>query len=139
MAANQRPIYSVAPDVQWSTGAVTGGNTTPDLTTGTIYQIFSATTSEGGRLDRLVIQPLGTNAATVARIWLNNNASTTNPANNTQIRDITLPATTVSQTASIGSVDCQLDTPLPASYKVYVTLGTTVAAGFAITAVGGKY
>lgn len=139
MAANQKPIYSVAPDVQWSTGAVTGGNTTADLTTGTIYQIFTASTSEGGRVDRVLFQPLGTNTATVARIWINNNATTTSPGNNAQLRDITLPATTVNQTLSIGSVEVQMDLPIPAAYKLYCTLGTTVAAGFSVTTVGGKY
>lgn len=150
MAANTNPIYSRVPDIQLSTAAVVGGNTTVDLTnvhspsTGNGYKIFQASSSEGGRVDRLVVQPLGTNIATVMRLWVTSaHANSTDPsagtASNAQIRDITLPATTVSQTAAIGSVECQLDVPLPPMYAIYVTLGTTVAAGFAVSGIGGKY
>ncbi len=139
MAANTRPIYSVAPSIQWTTGPITAANTTTDMISGAVHRIFTASSSEGGRVDRIIIQPLGSNSATVLRLWVNDGTATTNSGANTQIRDITLPLTTVSQTAAVGSVECQLDLPLNPSYALYATIGTSVAAGFLITAVGGRY
>jgi hypothetical protein len=138
MPANTSPIFSKAPDVQWVVG-VTAANTTKDLTSGTIYLVFTADATNGGRVEYLIIQPLGTNVQTVMRVWINNGGVTTTAANNTHIRDITLLATSVSESAQIGSTEVPLSLPLPAGYKIYVTIGTAVAAGFNVTAVGGKY
>jgi len=138
MAAATSPIFTRTPDTQWI-GAVATANTTKDLTSGTIYLAFTADATEGGRVDRLIIMPLGTNIATALRIWLNNGSVTGTAANNTMLRDITMAATTNSEVAAIGSVEVQLDLTMQASYRVYITVGTTVAAGFGVTAIGGKY
>ena len=50
-----------------------------------------------------------------------------------------VPATTLSQTAQLTEQLVNLDLSLPPGYKLYVTLGTAVAAGYGVTAVGGKY
>jgi hypothetical protein len=150
MSANISPIYSRTPDVQVTTGVLSSGNTTVDLTnvhipsTGNAMMIFQASSSEGGRLDRIVIQPLGTNTATVMRLWYSKaNISSTDPSaganNNAQLRDVTLVGTTVSQVAAIGTVEVQLDLPMPGGGQVWYTIGTSVAAGFAVTGIGGKY
>ncbi len=138
MAANTAPIFPRTPQVEWAQ-PVLAANTTTDLTSGTIYQVFAADATEGSRVDYLQIMALGTNVATVLRVWINNGATTATAANNVMYKNITLPATTVSQTAQLTEQQVNLDLSLPPGYKLYVTLGTAVAAGYGVTAVGGKY
>ena len=138
MAANTTPIFPRTPQVEWS-NAVLAANTTTDLTSGTIYQVFAADATEGSRVDYLQIMPLGTNVATVLRVWVNNGSTTATAANNVMHKNITLPATTLSQTAQLTEQQVNLDLSLPPGYNLYVTLGTAVAAGYGVTAVGGKY
>ena len=101
--------------------------------------MFSADTTNGGYVQRIRFRPLGSNAATVARIWLNNGDDTTNSVNNSLWDEISFPITTVSQTAAQATYELPLNFPLPPSYKLYVTLGTNVLAGFDVTVIGGKY
>ena len=138
MAANTTPIFSRLADIQWIITVLTA-NTTKDLSSGTIYLIFTADATNGGRVEKLVIMPLGTNTATVLRIWINNGGVTTTPASNTLYKDVTMPGTTNSEVAALLPTEIPLDLALPAGYRLYVTTGTTVAAGFDVTAVGGKY
>lgn len=138
MAANTAPIFPRTPQVERAQ-PVLAANTTTDLTSGTIYQVFEADATEGSRVDYLQIMALGTNVATVLRVWINNGATTATAANNVMYKNITLPATTVSQTAQLTEQQVNLDLSLPPGYKLYVTLGTAVAAGYGVTAVGGKY
>lgn len=139
MAANVQPIYSKTADIQWSTSTVLAVNTTTDLTSGTIYHVFSADTTNGGYVQRIRFRPLGSNAATVARVWINNGGDTTNASNNTLWDEIAIPLTSVSQTAAQATFELPLNFPLPPNYKLYVTLGTVVVAGFDVTVIGGKY
>lgn len=150
MAANTSPIYCRVADIQMTTGVLTSANTTVDLSnvhipsTGNAMVIFTASTSEGGRVDRVVFQPLGTNVATVARLWYSRaNITSTDPSGganyNSQVRDVTLLATTVSQVAAVGATEVQLDLPMPAAGQLWYTIGTSVAAGFSVTGIGGKY
>lgn len=137
MAAGTTPIYTATPDVQWI-GAVATANTTTDLTSGTIYLIYTAA-ANGAYLQKVTCRALGTNTASVIRIWVNNAATTATAANNTCVAEATLAATTVSQVAALTSVDITLNIALQATYRVYATLGTTVAAGYNVTMVGGAY
>jgi hypothetical protein len=139
MAANIQPIYSRLADVQWATEIVQSANTTTTLTSGTIYPVFTADTTNGGYVQRIRFRPLGTNAATVARVWINNGNDTTVAANNSLWDEIAIALTTVSQTAAQATYELPLNFPLPASYRLYVTLGTVVLAGFDVTVIGGKY
>jgi hypothetical protein len=147
MAQNTNPIFPLVPEVLWVSGtAATAGtpgltaNTTTDLTAGTIYgPIFTADATDGSRLDFIKVRALGTNVATVIRIWINNGAATTTAANNALYLERTLSATTVSQTAEQPDIILPMNISLAAGYRVYATFGTAVAAGFHLTAVGGDY
>ena len=138
---NTLPIYTKVADVQWSLSAVTVANTTADLTSGTIYQVFSADTTNGGYVQRIRFRPLGTNAnATVARVWINNGNTTNTSSNNVLWDEITLPTTTVSQVSALATYELPLNFPLPPSYKLFVTVGTApTSAGWGITVICGKY
>lgn len=136
MAANTAPIYSRTPDVQW--GTIATANTAKDGT-GTVVTVFAADATEGGRVEKLRIRAAGTNVATVLRLFVNNGATNATAANNSLFTEITLPATTLSEVAALTEQEITLNISLPAGYKLNATIGTTVAAGYALTAVGGKY
>ena len=136
-ALNTSPIYTASGDTQWTLSAATA-NTTKDLTTGTIFTAFTASAT-GGYVQRIRFKPLGTNVATVARVFINNGLTNATAANNTYWDDISLPSTTVSETSAQPTFELPLNMALPANYRIFVTLGTAVAAGYHITTIGGKY
>ena len=140
MPANTSPIFSLSVAVGVSDAVpILTANTTVNLTAGTIYLIFTADATNGSFVEKIVLPPLGSNTASVARIWLNNGGTTATATNNTQLKDVTLPGTTVSQVAAIGNVEIPIGFAIPASWRIYVTLGTTVAAGFLATTAAGNY
>ena len=134
---NTNPIYTASGDTQWTVSATTA-NTTKDLSSGTSFTAFTASAT-GGYVQRIRFKPLGTNVATVARVFINNGLTTATAANNTYWDDISLPSTTVSEISAQPTFELPLNMALPAGYKIIVTLGTAVAAGYTITVVGGKY
>jgi hypothetical protein len=138
MPANVQPIYTRVPDIQWATSTVLAANTTKDLTSGTIYPVFTAGT-EGSFVQRIRFRALGTNVVTVGRIWINNGSTTGTAANNTLWDEITLNATTGTETAALATQELPLNIGLPPGYVLYVTLGTVVVAGFDVTVIGGDY
>ena len=140
MAQNTSPVFPLVPVVTWvNTGAVTA-NTTINLTAGTIFDSgLTANATNGSRVDFIRVRALGTNIATVMRVWLNNGSVTTTAANNTLFFERTLAATTVSQVAELPDVILPINVSLPAGYKIYYTFGTAVAAGYGIQVVGGDY
>jgi len=147
MAQNTNPIFPLTPVNSWVSGAAANAatpgvtaNTTKDLTAGTIYgPIFTGKAVDGSRLDFIKSRALGTNVATVIRIWINNGSVTTTAANNALYLERTLSSTTVSETAEQPDIILPLNISLPAGYRIYATFGTAVAAGFHLVAVGGDY
>jgi hypothetical protein len=144
MPANTTAIYSRLADIQWiQTGVIasSAANNSSGINAGTSFLVFTADATFGGRVEKLVIMPNGntTNIANVMRIHINNGSSTTTAANNTQFRDISLPATVSTVAAAIGTIEVPMNVALPAGYAIYATVGTSAAAGFNIVAVGGKY
>ena len=137
MPANTSPIFTINPDIQW-VDAITAANTTKDLTSGTIYLAFTAG-ANGCFVQRIRFRTLGTNVASVARVWINNGSTTGTAANNTLWDEISLPATTVIDTAAQSNYELPLNFALPIGYTIYVTLGTAVAAGWDAIVIGGDY
>lgn len=139
MAANTSQIFPLSGDVQWpgSAAVLTTANTAKDGT-GTVLTVCTAPT-DGLYVEKLRFVPLGTNVATVARVFVNNGSATSTAANNSLFAELSLPATTLTETAEMGTKELTLRLALPATYKLTAVIGTTVAAGWAVTAVNGKY
>jgi hypothetical protein len=138
MAANTAPIFGRLPEAQWNTTNITAANTAKDGASGTVYDLFTAGV-DGSYLVKMVIRPRGTNVATVMRVFVNNGSATTTAANNSLVAEITLPATTNTETAAINGVEVPLNMPLPGGYKLFATIGTGVAGGFSVTVFGADY
>lgn len=138
MAGNISPIYSKIADWQWI-GAITTANTTKDLSSGTSYLAFTADATNGGYVKKLRVRHLGTNVATVLRVFINNGSTTATATNNILFDEIGIAANTVSETSSSAVYELPINEALPPGYKIYVTIGTAVAAGLAVSTVAGKY
>lgn len=53
--------------------------------------------------------------------------------------EVSLPGTTATATSATTDIDYPMNIAFPPGYHVIVGLGTTVAAGWTVTAIGGKY
>ena len=137
MPANSAPIFSRVAHVEWANG-ITAANTAKDGT-GTVDTVFTADATNGSYLQKLVLRPRGSNVASVMRVLINNGSSNATAANNALIAEMSLSATTNSETAALAGNELTLNIPVPPGYRVMVTLGTAVAGGYAITAMGGDY
>lgn len=136
MAANTSPISPATPATAYLTGG-TAANTALDGT-GTVATIYTAG-ANGGRIDRLRIMHMGTNVASVMRVFLNNGSTNATAANNALVSEITLAANTLSQVAASTIYDLNLNLVMKTGYKLNVAIGTAVAAGHMVTAIGGDY
>lgn len=137
MPANSAPIFSKIAHVEWANG-ITAANTAKDGT-GTVSTAFAADATNGSYLQKLLVRPMGTNVASVLRVFMNNGSSNATAANNALIAEVGLPATTNSEVAAVSGNEVPLNIPLPPGYRIMVTLGTAVAGGYTVTAVGGDY
>jgi hypothetical protein len=138
MAANTAPIFSSLGDVQWGLTGITTSNTTRDGT-GTVLTVFTADATNGGFVQRIRFRAAGTNVATVARVFINNGLTNATPSNNVLWDEITLAASTSSETSALAVYELPLNFALPPGYKLNITLGTTVVAGYYVTVIGGRY
>jgi hypothetical protein len=145
MPANTSPIFSVVGATDSvaanNTGLVVGptANTAQDGT-GTLYKAFTAG-SNGSYVQKIRFRPVGSPAATVARVFIS--SSTTTNATNTWLYDeITLPAVTVSQTAASSVFELPINVALDPNYLLYVTFGTSTGStgtGYSVVTIAGDY
>ena len=149
MAKNTAPVYSL--DARHSTDG-TATNVSPIGVTITAAAndytgisannvvLFTGDSVEGGYLQRINLRAIGTNVATVLRIYVNNGSVATSATNNRYIDEIALPATTASAVALTGpSLSRVMNLRLYAGERIVVGLATAVAAGWSVCAVGSKY
>lgn len=122
----------MATDITTATGDYTGASANHVL-------VYTANSSNGGYVSRLRFQAKGTNVASVARIYVNNGSANTTAANNSFYGQVSLPATTASNTTATTEIDYPMNVALNPSFRIYVGVGTTVAAGWVCTPVAGQY
>lgn len=137
MAQNTAPIFTKVPKINW-TGSFTAANTAKDGT-GTVNTAFTSDATNGSYIQDLRFRALGTNVATVARIFINNGLTNATANNNVLFAEITLSAATLSEVSALTNYVLPMNIALPAGYKINITIGTAVAAGYNVTGVGGDY
>jgi len=137
MAANISPIFPLIPRVLIS-APITVANTSKDGT-GPVTQISFAAGPNGAFVESVEALPVGTNAASVLRVFLNNGSATTTSANNILWEEISLPATVLSEIAGQTKVVIPLNRAIPAGYTLYATVGTAVTAGWRVRVHMGDY
>jgi hypothetical protein len=145
MPANNDPIFTKSGDVAKDAGTAMAGAITlaaNDFTGAGANNVlvFTADATNGSFIQRLRLKAIGTNVASVMRVFINNGAANTTASNNSFIGEISLPATTTSAVAPVTpDFDYPLNMVLPAGFRIYVGLATAVAAGWVVTPVAGKY
>jgi hypothetical protein len=106
--------------------------------TGYVTPVFTAG-ANGSYVTQLIARPVGSNLATVLRVFINNGSSNATQANNVLFTEITLPASTAATQAAMPGTSVPLNFALPGGYVINVTLGAAVSAGYRVTVVGGNY
>ena len=147
MAANNDPIFSRTPDVQLG-GSILGPTAvTANDGTGLLVSIFQADATEGGYVDEVLLKPVNSPAATVARVFLCSvvGAFTSNTSNTAAtanlIREFSCPAFTLSQTNAQAELGIPVRKYIPAGWRILIGFGTSTGAagtGYAVTTFGGK-
>lgn len=142
LAASTSPAFASVPPSNFTPGSLTAANTAMDGTGTTLLLATAPATASGGSLvDSIRCMHLGTNVATVVRVFLNNGSTPATAGNNSLIAEKTMPANTLTQTAESIPQDIVLNRVLKANAstpeRIYVTIGTAVAAGIKFTATGG--
>jgi len=138
MAQNTQPIFTKTPVIHWGATTIATANTAKDGT-GTVLTVFTADATNGSYVSHLTFRAAGTNIASVARIFINNGSSNATPANNILYGEVTLTATTLSEVSALANYIYPMNIALPPGYVITITLGTTVAAGYYVSTVGGHY
>lgn len=146
IAQNADAVYPHVANQGWSSADGDGGaagpiktaNTTKDGTAGALNLVFTAG-ANGSVLNKLVFKAAGVNVATVARVFLNNGSTPGTAANNVLRKEIPLPVTVLDEALGNADVEVMLGILLKPGYRVYVVIGTTVAAGWWASAEGGDY
>ena len=139
MAVNTAPIFSATGDIQWSLTPLVSANTAYDGT-GANSVIVATAGASGSFIQRIRFKASGSATATVARIFINNGSDTGSAVNNVLFDEITLAATTATQTAATATYELPLNFALPAGYQIIATVGTAQpTGGWEVTSIGGSY
>jgi hypothetical protein len=151
MPANTTPIFTNVPDIGWPS-ATNGTVTVSAVNTVTTAVAYDGTTnavlvftagSNGSFVQKLVLEAGGsTGFASVLRVHINNGTANTNASANTLYMQYSLPSVTAATTTATAHIEVPLMLQLPATYRIYVSLGSTsnlTPAGWFVTAVAGDY
>lgn len=138
MAANNKPIFGLTPNVGPLNALVLTAGNVYDGNTANMVTVFTAA-GNGSYIERLRCKANSSNIATVLRVFINNGSAYTTPANNILYDEISLPATTASSTAAVALQEIAMGFALPAGYRIGVCVGTTVANGWYVTGIGMDY
>jgi len=139
--ANTRPRFplSGAHATDAATGMpqpITGASNSYDGTNANDTLIFTA--GANGSVVRFIrCTAAGSNTTSVARVFINNGSTNATATNNTMIAQESLPAITAIATAATVTIDILLDEiELLPGWRLYLGLGTAVAAGWVCVAYG---
>lgn len=140
--ASSSPAFASVPASNFTPGSLTAANTALDGTGTTLLIATAPATASGGSFVEFIrCMHLGTNVATVVRVFLNNGSTPATAGNNALIAEKTIPANTLTQTAESVAQDIVINQVLKANAstpeRIYVTIGTAVAAGIKFTPKGG--
>lgn len=115
---------------------LTAANTALDGTGATGRALIFTAGTNGSLLPGITIRHMGTNVATVLRVFKNNGSDPEVAANNALVKEVAIASNTVDQTAASTEYFAALDLVMKGGgtpERIYVTLGTAVAAGIKAT------
>lgn len=118
-------------------GSLTAANTATDGTGATGRVLIFTAGATGSVLPAVRFMHLGSNVATLCRIFRNNGSDPEVAGNNALIGEVAIAANTLSQTDASIPYQFEANLLLDNGERVYVTLATAVAAGIKITPING--
>ena len=130
------PQFVTSPNMG-TPGTLTAANTATDGTGSTGRALIFTAGASGSVLPKIRLMHLGTNIATLIRVFRNNGSDPEVAGNNALIHEQALAANSLSQTAASIPYDVDCNLVLDNSERIYVTLATAVAAGIKITPING--
>lgn len=143
--ANTAPIYTLTPNTFG--GTVTAADAALGAGTSANDVLVYTAGASGGFISQVRWTPFSTSgsvagAACTGVIYLNNGATPGTASNNVMLAQITLPATTVTLTATtaVPTYIMPLNFQVPASYRLYAGVTAITANGnWAVAVVAGSY
>jgi len=143
MAANFNPIFTISPDVSDDLTTGFGGPITlasNDYTGASAnYTLVHTAGTNGSYVKKLRVKAIGTNAAGVLRIFINNGGVNTTATNNTFYGELSLPITSATTSSATVDLEYPLDIQLNPGFKIYVGTPVAPTAGWVVTTVAGQY
>lgn len=130
------PQFATTPN-SGAPGSLTAANTALTGAGATGRALIFTAGASGSILPAVLVTHLGSNVATVARVFRNNGSDPETASNNTMICEVPVAANTLSQVAASSPHVIAINQKLKAGERIYVTIGTAVAAGLMFTPVGG--
>ncbi len=86
--------------------------------------------ANGSYVGSLTMKPIGGNVASVMRVYINNGGVNTVAANNVFIGEVSLPVTVATAVQAFQELNFPMNRPIPPGFRIFVGLGTAVAAGW---------
>jgi hypothetical protein len=123
--------------VTGTTGSISWSWTAPSNVNVVQYRIYVGVTNAVEALTRYFTS--ATNSYSQTTMYTNGTYDDSGVGNSKLYGELSLPATTASATAATVDIDYPMNIALPPNWEVYVGLGTTVAAGWVVTPIGGDY
>jgi len=103
------------------------------------YQLIFTAGANGAYVRGIKFIASGTNVASVARAFINNGSTNATATNNAPLGQLSLPATTATNTAMTTEPYMPIDMAINPGFKIYVGLATAVAAGWVAIIDAGQY
>lgn len=144
MAANTSPIFIRTPNIQWAKLDYAPPSSSSHIASGSlgteIKVVYSASLN-GSRIDELRILSLGTNPATVVRLFINNGQDNNIITNNVLIDEITIASTTITEgiATPVNHIVYTNGLNLAPSYRLLALTSVSQSHGLHISAFGGDY
>jgi hypothetical protein len=123
--------------VTGTTGSIAWSWTAPSNVNVVSYRIYVGVTNATEALTRYFTS--ATNSYSQTTMYTNGTFDDSGVGNSKLYGELSLPATTAIATAATSDIDYPMNIALPPGWEVYVGLGTTVAAGWVVTPIGGDY
>jgi hypothetical protein len=119
------------------TGSIAWSWTAPTNVNVVSYRIYVGITNAVEALTRYFTS--ATNSFSQTAMYTTGTFDDSGVGNSKLYGELSLPATTASATAATVDIDYPMNIALPPGWEVYCGLGTSVAAGWLVTPIGGDY
>jgi len=144
MAANTSPIFIRTPNIQWTKldyAPPSGSSHIASGSLGTEVKVVYSSSLNGSRIDEVRIISVGTNDATVVRLFINNGQDNNVITNNSLIEEVLIAGSTMTEFAALPLEQILYTNGLnlAPSHRLLAVTSVSQSDGLHISALGGDY